>query len=223
MAKGKHRKRRESPPKPKPKPEVEVARDEPSSPYASAEADADAPSENGAAATPRRRGLFAGPRQPGPWPFGPEWVPAPDGRRAAAIGIDAVALGSLLFIALTALLGGLDLRNAAAAVAVSVTTFVIVLAYTVGPVVRIGQTFGQRVMRIAVVEEATGARPGLRAATKRYVIPAVLTTLLLQNGGLLSVILGLSYLMDPDRKGLVDKLAKTRVVARPAGAPEGLH
>jgi RDD family len=217
MAKGKHRKRREAPQKPDTETEVEVGGDEPASPYAET---ADAPSENGSGATPRRRGLFAGPRRPGPWPLGPEWVPAPDGRRAAAIGIDAVALGALLFLALSALIGGLDLGGGAAAISVAVAVFVTVLAYTVGPVVRIGQTFGQRMTRIAVVEEATGTRPGLRTATTRYVIPAVLTTLLLQNGGLLAVILGLSYLMDPDRKGLVDKLAKTRVVARPAGAPE---
>ncbi len=217
MAKGKHRKRREAAEQPDSDTDVEAGGDEPASPYTEV---ADAPSENGNAPAPRRRGLFAGPRPPGPWPLGPEWVPAPDGRRAAAIGIDAIALGALLFLALSALIGGLDLRGGVAAVAVAATTFLLVLAYTVGPVVRIGQTFGQRMMRIAVVEEATGAQPGLRTAAARYVIPAALTTLLLQNGGLLSIILGLSYLMDPDRKGLVDKLAKTRVVARPAGVPE---
>ena len=88
------------------------------------------------------------------------------------------------------------------------------LAYEAGTVAVLGRTVGKMAMGLAVVDARTGAAPGWpRAVIRAAVVPALIPPL--SFFGLLAYP---TATIDPrTRRGLLDRLAGTAVVARPAG------
>ena len=94
---------------------------------------------------------------------------------------------------------------------VDVATFSIVAVYEIGFVAMTGQTLGKRLLKIQVVDVATGRPPGLGGATIRHLvagIPAQLPGV----GPVLGLLVYLSAVWSPTRQGWHDRAAGTVVV-----------
>jgi uncharacterized RDD family membrane protein YckC len=91
--------------------------------------------------------------------------------------------------------------------------FLVFNAYFVLPTARTGQTLGKRLVHIMVVDAETGQLPSWRRASIRYIVPVVLIIGLPGSLGLMVALLfGVSWLLIDTRIGLMDRLARTRVV-----------
>jgi uncharacterized RDD family membrane protein YckC len=97
-----------------------------------------------------------------------------------------------------------------------VALLVAVFAYETVPVRLRGQSLGKVLMKTRIVQVGTDVRPGWRAAFTRWAIPVVVLVVV---GGLsppagLAAVAGVyaSALMDPNGRGLVDRVAGTEVV-----------
>jgi uncharacterized RDD family membrane protein YckC len=172
-----------------------------------------------APAPARRRGLFEPRERDGkgrPQRREPAGVPgaeaAPLGRRLAAVAIDVLTMGAV-FLGVTSLVVSMASDSVAAIILLVGVLFVIFNAYFVFPTTRTGQTLGQRLTHIMVVDADTGELPTLRRATLRYIVPIVLVIGLPGSLGLMAALLfGISWVLIDTRIGLMDRLGHTRVV-----------
>lgn len=172
-----------------------------------------------APAPARRRGLFEPRERDGkgrPQRREPAGVPgaeaAPLGRRLAAVAIDVLTMGAV-FLGVTSLVVSMASDSVAAIILLVGVLFVIFNAYFVFPTTRTGQTLGQRLTHIMVVDADTGELPTWRRATLRYVVPIVLVIGLPGSLGLMAALLfGISWVLIDTRIGLMDRLGHTRVV-----------
>ena len=172
-----------------------------------------------APAPARRRGLFEPRERDGkgrPQRREPAGVPgaeaAPLGRRLAAVAIDVLTMGAV-FLGVTSLLVSVASDSVGAIILLVTALFVIFNAYFVFPTARTGQTLGQRMTHVMVVDADTGELPTWRRATLRYVVPIVLVIGLPGSLGLMAALLfGISWVLIDTRIGLMDRLGHTRVV-----------
>jgi uncharacterized RDD family membrane protein YckC len=84
------------------------------------------------------------------------------------------------------------------------------LAYEFGMLLWRGQTVGKLLLRIRVVDEATGGRPGVRSAAVRTGLTMGLLTVPLL-GLVIALALQLTALLDPRLRGVHDRVAGTIV------------
>ena len=137
---------------------------------------------------------------------------APLGRRLAAAAIDVLTMGAV-FLGVTSLLVSVASDSVGAIILLVTALFVIFNAYFVFPTARTGQTLGQRMTHVMVVDADTGELPTWRRATLRYVVPIVLVIGLPGSLGLMAALLfGISWVLIDTRIGLMDRLGHTRVV-----------
>lgn len=183
----------------------------------------------------RARGLFGreprardeGSRPQRREPVGvPDAEAAPVGRRLAALGIDLAVMGAvyLAIVNVTSSLVDPNDQSVGFLVAVVVALFLVFNLYFVVPTARTGQTLGKRLVHIMVVDAETGQLPSWRRASMRYIVPVVLIIGLPGSLGLMVALLfGVSWLLIDTRVGLMDRLARTRVVVaryRPQRSPQ---
>ena len=172
-----------------------------------------------APAPARRRGLFEPRERDGkgrPQRREPAGVPgaeaAPLGRRLAAVAIDVLTMGAV-FLGVTSLLVSVASDSVGAIILLVTALFVIFNAYFVFPTTRTGQTLGQRLTHVMVVDADTGELSTWRRATLRYIVPIVLVIGLPGSLGLMAALLfGISWVLIDTRIGLMDRLGHTRVV-----------
>ena len=151
---------------------------------------------------------------------------APVGRRLAALGIDLVVMGAvyLAIVNITSTLVDSKDQSVGFLIAVVTALFVVFNLYFVLPTARTGQTLGKRLVHIMVVDAETGQLPSWRRASMRYIVPVVLIIGLPGSLGLMVALLfGVSWLLIDTRIGLMDRLARTRVVVaryRPERSPQ---
>ena len=146
----------------------------------------------------------AGGRSPGP-------DAAPVLKRVAAAMMDVVVMGAFVLALASLVAASTETVSTGLQVAVVATIVVFVGVYNVVPVLRTGQTLGHRLMKLQVVDSATGALLDRSAAIRRYAIPVVLVAL----GDpfiMVALLLGLSFLFSQTRLSLLDRLARSRVV-----------
>ncbi len=105
-----------------------------------------------------------------------------------------------------------------AAVALTLASVVLPLAYLVPMSALSGQTLGKRRSRIMLVR-SDGSPAGWTASLVHYGVPIVVGLLLVPIGYLIGIGLVLWWLGDPRRQGVHDKLARTLVVEVPPGGP----
>jgi uncharacterized RDD family membrane protein YckC len=140
---------------------------------------------------------------------------APVGRRLAALAIDLLVMGGvyLAIVNITSTLVDPDDQSVGFLIAVVTALFLVFNAYFVLPTARTGQTLGKRLVHIMVVDAETGQLPSWRRASIRYIVPVVLIIGLPGSLGLMVALLfGVSWLLIDTRIGLMDRLARTRVV-----------
>lgn len=90
-------------------------------------------------------------------------------------------------------------------------TALIAALYEISFVALTGQTIGKRLLRIQVVDVASGRPPALGGATLRYLVPSA-PALVPGVGALLGLLVYLSALWSPTRQGWHDRAAGTVVV-----------
>jgi uncharacterized RDD family membrane protein YckC/DnaJ-domain-containing protein 1 len=140
---------------------------------------------------------------------------APVGRRLAALAIDLLVMGAvyLAIVNITSTLVDPDDQSVGFLIAVITALFLVFNLYFVLPTARTGQTLGKRLVHIMVVDAETGQLPSWRRASMRYIVPVVLIIGLPGSLGLMVALLfGVSWLLIDTRIGLMDRLARTRVV-----------
>jgi uncharacterized RDD family membrane protein YckC len=151
---------------------------------------------------------------------------APVGRRLAALAVDLVVMGAvyLAIVNLTSTLVDPDDQSVGFLIAVVTALFIVFNLYFVLPTARTGQTLGKRLVHVMVVDAETGQLPSWRRASMRYIVPVVLIIGLPGSLGLMVALLfGVSWLLIDTRIGLMDRLARTRVVVaryRPERSPQ---
>lgn len=93
--------------------------------------------------------------------------------------------------------------------------FVAAAVYEVGLIAWRGQTLGKMAQNIRVANVLDGRRPGLGSSTIRFLVPTVVSVVFAQLSGSqlpISVLIYLTALLDPLRRGWHDKAAGTVVV-----------
>lgn len=141
----------------------------------------------------------------------------PDGADAASLGLRTVArladvvlvLIPTWLIAIPLLLGRVG-GEGTTVVVVFALGWAIVIGYETWLTAVSGQTVGKRAVGIRVVDLATGAPPGRNASLVRASLPPLSGIILPAFGWLLPY---LWAVWDRDRRGLHDRLSRTRVVA----------
>jgi uncharacterized RDD family membrane protein YckC len=142
---------------------------------------------------------------------------APIPSRGFAAIIDIVVVGGL-YLALTQLLEAIygvpkkGQTNGTEVILLIASTFLIVLLYAVPSTARHGQTLGQRILKIRVRRVDEPGPPGFAVAMRRYVLIAALPNLP-TLGSLLAMFAGLSFYVFKDGRSVLDRIAKTEVVA----------
>ncbi|MCU1458874.1 MAG: hypothetical protein JWL73_2966 [Actinomycetia bacterium] len=142
---------------------------------------------------------------------------APIPSRGFAAIIDIVVVG-ILYIGISRLVGaiyGTTKNNGykgAGNLVIVLATFVMVLLYAVPSVARTGQTLGHRILKLRVRVEGKEGPPGWAVAFRRYVLIAALPNLP-TLGSLLAMFAGLSFYVFKDGRSLLDRVAKTQVIA----------
>jgi uncharacterized RDD family membrane protein YckC len=156
----------------------------------------------------------------------PDAEAAPVGRRLAALAIDLLVMGAvyLAIVNITSTLVDPDDTSVGFLIVVVTSLFLVFNLYFVLPTARTGQTLGKRLVHIMVVDAETGQLPSWRRASMRYIVPVVLIIGLPGSLGLMVALLfGISWLLIDTRIGLMDRLARTRVVVaryRPERSPQ---
>ncbi len=102
--------------------------------------------------------------------------------------------------------GGVDLPFWAVA-----STALLAALYEIGFIAMSGQTIGKRLLRIQVVDVASGHPPALGGASIRYLVPSV-PSLVPGVGPLIGLLVYLSAVWSPTRQGWHDRAAGTVVV-----------
>jgi uncharacterized RDD family membrane protein YckC len=145
-------------------------------------------------------------------PTGTDWR-ADIGTRVGARIIDALVVAipvAALFLAFT----DIDVEAETiemptwvtlAALAVSALYEILLIAFS-------GQTVGKRLLRIQVVDVATGRPPRLGSATIRYLVPTVPAAVPIAGAALIGPLVYLSAAWSPTRQGWHDRAAGTVVV-----------
>lgn len=139
---------------------------------------------------------------------------APVLRRVGAALMDVVVMAGMYLAAFSVVASiASPGEEGGALVAVIVVGVVLLGAYNIVPVARTGQTLGKRLMKVRVVDAESRGPVTPRVAVRRYAIPVVLASLGAQLPVMLALLLGLSFLFAQNRVSLLDRLARTRVVA----------
>ncbi len=142
---------------------------------------------------------------------------APIPTRGFAAIVDIVVVG-LVYIGLTQLLQAIygvpkkGQTNSAEVIILISATFLFVLLYAVPSVALTGQTLGHRVFKLRVRVPGQEGPPGFPVALRRYVLIAALPNLP-TLGSLLALFAGLSFYVFKDGRSLLDRMAKTQVIA----------
>jgi uncharacterized RDD family membrane protein YckC len=137
---------------------------------------------------------------------------ATPGRRAMAAVIDTV-IALIGWGAAAAIAYSSDFSTATQSGIALGVMFGIFIAYLLVPTILRGQTLGKKLTHVMLVDRATGHLPTSNKVLLHYfpvLIPAVLFSP--QGGGPISVLAGLSFLMNRDGMSWGDKFAKTAVV-----------
>lgn len=143
----------------------------------------------------------------------PDADAAPLGRRLLAVAIDMISVVGVYAVIFVVVASQVKLdKNSAATVGLVVAAVLVLAIYAVAPTVRRGQTFGQSLTGVRVVNVANRTTPSLSTALIRYAPVCVLPAVLGQLGPVVAILLGLSFLFASNRVSLLDRLAKTRVV-----------
>ena len=151
---------------------------------------------------------------------------AADGARLAPVPsrgfgaiIDLLVVGGLVLAGtgIVNAIWGSDKKGASASgtlgAGLMATSFVIVMLYAVPSVALTGQTLGHRIMKLRVRKADVPGPPGLMVAFRRYVLLAALGASLGQLGTIVALLGGLSFYVFKDGRSVLDRIAKTEVVA----------
>lgn len=147
---------------------------------------------------------------------------APIPSRGFAAIIDIVVVGVPVYglnAALNAAFGttkkGVTTLSPGLAALVIASSFVWVLLYAVPSTAKFGQTLGQRRLKLRVQRQGEPGPPGYAVALRRYILIAALGAVGGAGGipTVLAMFAGLSFYVFKDGRSLLDRIAKTEVIA----------